>query len=209
MVAVRHHCPARCAFCTKKIKKKLACREVPALNWRVKNSATQGVSMRKRILLLPMGMVAAAAMFVATKPATAGYGMAGCGLGSLVVSSNGFAQVFAATTNSTYYNQSFGITSGTSNCTPAAAAYVEKQQEIFVTVNFASLEQEMAAGKGEKLEALASLLGCKNEAVTGFRTMAQKNHGALFSKDASPADLLAALKGEIAKQPALAAQCRI
>ncbi|MBI3395443.1 MAG: DUF3015 family protein [Spirochaetia bacterium] len=166
--------------------------------------------MKKRILLLPLGMIAAALTALAVQPVSAGsYGMAGCGLGSTIISSNGFSQVFAVTTNGTSGNQTFGITSGTSNCNPGSAAYMDRQQEVFVTVNFSSLEQEMAAGKGEKLEALASLLGCKDAGMTSFRTMAKKNHSTFFAREASPSGLLAALKGEIAKEPALASQCKI
>lgn len=43
------------------------------------------------------------------------YGMAGCGLGSVLMGSRG-AQISAGTTNGTSYNQSFGISFGTLNC---------------------------------------------------------------------------------------------
>ena len=44
------------------------------------------------------------------------YGIAGCGLGSVLFGTSG--GVFAYTTNSSSGNQVFGITSGTSNCLP-------------------------------------------------------------------------------------------
>ncbi|MFN7453535.1 MAG: DUF3015 family protein, partial [Pseudobdellovibrionaceae bacterium] len=44
------------------------------------------------------------------------YGDAGCGLGSVIFGNEkGFSQIFAATTNGTVGNQTFGISSGTSN----------------------------------------------------------------------------------------------
>ncbi|RYZ63378.1 MAG: DUF3015 domain-containing protein, partial [Proteobacteria bacterium] len=42
------------------------------------------------------------------------YGTAGCGLGNMILGKEN--QVFAATTNGTLGNQSFGITFGTLNC---------------------------------------------------------------------------------------------
>ena len=56
------------------------------------------------------------------------YGPAGCGLGSMIFDpDSGFTQIFAATTNGTSGNQTFGISTGTSNwnaalTTVAAAA---------------------------------------------------------------------------------------
>src|SRR3954469_2639303 len=61
------------------------------------------------------------------------YGMAGCGLGSLIfgpVNSPG-AQILAATTNSTFGSQTFGITSGTSNCVSGGVVALDRQQTAF------------------------------------------------------------------------------
>ncbi len=58
-------------------------------------------------------------IYLASSPqaSAAPYGTAGCGLGSIVIGSKpGMMQIFAATTNGTSASQSFGITSGTSNC---------------------------------------------------------------------------------------------
>ena len=58
-----------------------------------------------------------------TAALAAPYGMAGCGLGSMLFGDGGL-QTSAATTNGIVANQSFGITSGTSNCVdnPASAS---------------------------------------------------------------------------------------
>ncbi|QQR88624.1 MAG: DUF3015 family protein [Myxococcales bacterium] len=69
---------------------------------------------RKLNVLMAAGVFAAGlGMFQMTAYA---YGAAGCGLGSMLIDSDGFVQVFAATLNGTSGNQTFGITSGTSNC---------------------------------------------------------------------------------------------
>ena len=67
---------------------------------------------------------------------TGSYGLAGCGLGSLVFESQpGFVQVLAATTNGTSWNNTFGMTSGTSNCGPSIFAqgtrnFVDANREV-------------------------------------------------------------------------------
>ena len=66
----------------------------------------------KFVCLLGLGLFLTSASAMAD-----GYGPAGCGLGSMIFEpDSGFTQVFAATTNGTSGNQTFGITSGTSNC---------------------------------------------------------------------------------------------
>ncbi|MFN3604361.1 MAG: DUF3015 family protein [Leptonema sp. (in: bacteria)] len=127
---------------------------------------------------------------------SAPYGMAGCGLGSLIIKQNNFLQIFAATTNGTSGNQTFGITTGTSNCTPDSKAYQEKQQEIFVTVNFESLENELASGTGEKVFALAQMLNCD---VNTFSKIARENYKDLFTKNTTPSELLSKIKSYTSK----------
>lgn len=84
----------------------------------------------------------------------AGYGSAGCGLGSVVLGDKpGFMQVFAATTNGTSGSQTFGITSGTSNCGSAG-----KSSEQFIEANKVSLGNDIARGQGETIDSLASIM---------------------------------------------------
>ena len=85
------------------------------------------------------------------------YGLAGCGLGSVVIGSNG-GQISAATTNSTFYSQAFGISSGTSNCIPTQEMAVIMKQEQFLAANLNTLQKEMAQGSGETLSECARLL---------------------------------------------------
>jgi Protein of unknown function (DUF3015) len=94
------------------------------------------------------------------------YGDAGCGLGSIVLGNNpGFTQVFAATTNGTFGTQTFGITSGTSNCinpTPGAAS-----ARSFSETNRTAMSKEIARGQGETIATLSTLGGCKSSASVG------------------------------------------
>jgi len=136
------------------------------------------------------------------------YGMAGCGLGSFVISSNGTTQIFAATTNGTSGSQTFGITSGTSNCTADGIVQTEKEQEIFVHLNFDSLEREIVSGTGEKLTAFASLMGCSKN-VREFASFAKTNYRTFATDENrnSPSLFLSALKLELAKDQVLSLAC--
>jgi len=106
------------------------------------------------------------------------YGSAGCGLGSLVFEpSESFMQVFAATTNSLSGSQTFGITSGTSNCDTGGGS--ARNVETFIAANRATLAVEAARGRGETIASLSSLAACGDEAALG-RAL-QSNFKTVFS----------------------------
>lgn len=104
-----------------------------------------------------------------------GYGMAGCGLGSIVFGDKpGMVQIIAATTNGIYGNQTFAITSGTSNCGESGRT---AQVEQFIDVNKVALEKEVVRGQGETLSSLSNLMGCQN---SDFTTQMSKNYSRGF-----------------------------
>ncbi len=113
-----------------------------------------------------------------------GYGMAGCGLGSIVFGDKpGMIQIVAATVNGTGV-QTFAITSGTSNCGESGRM---AQVEQFIDVNKMALEKDMARGQGETLASLSHLMGCQN---TTFNTEMAQNYSRAFPQgNASAADL--------------------
>lgn len=87
------------------------------------------------------------------------YGSAGCGLGSMIFEPNeSIMQIFAATTNGISGNQTFGITSGTSNCDTGGGS--ARNVETFITANRATLAVEAARGRGETIQSLSSLAAC-------------------------------------------------
>jgi Protein of unknown function (DUF3015) len=103
---------------------------------------------------------------LAAKP----YGTAGCGWGSQMNGKDG-NQVLAATTNGTSGTQTFGISSGTSNCVTASdqTAMIKN----FIEANYESLVTDMAKGQGDSLKTLSSFYGCNNDA---FATEMKKNY---------------------------------
>ncbi|HWA78436.1 MAG TPA: DUF3015 family protein [Polyangiaceae bacterium] len=106
------------------------------------------------------------------------YGPAGCGLGSIIFSpDSGFTQIFAATTNGSSGNQTFGITSGTSNCDGGGGG--SQSAKAFVQTNRAALAKDIARGRGETISALSTLAACQNSSVVGSRL--QKKFRTIFS----------------------------
>lgn len=151
-----------------------------------------------------------AGMLVATPVAAnaAAYGMAGCGLGSIVFADDpGIVQIFAATTNGTFANQTFGITTGTSNCAGGAAIAQAEDQKAFVQVNYANLARDAAQGQGEYLSTFAHLLGCSADAQPAFFQMTQSKHSELFSDEADPQVTLQSVHQAVSQSPELQASC--
>ncbi len=88
-----------------------------------------------------------------------GYGLAGCGLGSIVFGPKpGMIQIVAATLNDTGV-QTFGITTGTSNCD---IPEMGQQAALFIELNQETLKKEVARGSGDTVESLALILKCQD-----------------------------------------------
>jgi DUF3015 family protein len=147
--------------------------------------------------------------FLYTPVFAAGYGAAGCGLGSMVFGSgSGPKQIFAATTNGTFGSQTFGISSGTSNCGDHGLINISKEREVFAQQNYTSLVKEMAQGEGESLYTLASLYQCPAETHQAFGTMTQDKFDRLVANSrTTPIELLTLIEEEMTRNPKLASSC--
>jgi hypothetical protein len=107
-----------------------------------------------------------------------GYGMAGCGLGSILFGpQDGGIQIVAATFNGTSANQTFAITSGTSNCMPGGS----HRAELFIQVNKEALAKDISRGRGETVDNLASILGCSDPRALG--TQLQSHFSQIFPSE--------------------------
>ncbi len=122
--------------------------------------------------------------------AKADLGMAGCGLGSMVIEDQGkWAQVGAAFLNGTGF-QTFAISFGTSNCTEDGVAMASRETEAFVEFNLVDLRRDLAVGDGEYLASLSQLYGCSGEKADGFKKALVNDREVLFVDEASiPASL--------------------
>ena len=115
---------------------------------------------------------------------TGQYGLAGCGLGSLVFGNQpGAVQILAATTNGTFASQTFGITTGTSNCGPGMFAMGTKN---FVEANREVLAKDISRGTGEAIGALAVINACGDSSKVGAAL--QKSFSAIFPTESATSD---------------------
>jgi len=138
----------------------------------------------------------------------ADYGMAGCGLGSMVIKDDGMIQILAATTNGTFNTQTFGITTGTSNCVADGVVMADKEQEAFTELNLDNLQRDMAAGQGEYLAAFVTLLGCSDAIRPSVYEFAQQSYGVTFPTDSTtPMQALYGFKIQASQQHDFAAGC--
>ena len=135
-----------------------------------------------------------------------GYGMAGCGLGSVAFGDdNGKVQIIAATTNGTSGSQTFGITSGTSNCNPEDAN-VAANLNVYIEANRLALANDVSRGSGETVEGLSQVLGCKNPAALGGKL--QKDYSRIFpSQTVGAEQVSSSILKSVAENKDLAANC--
>jgi hypothetical protein len=137
-----------------------------------------------------------------------GYGAAGCGLGALVFGpTEGIEQIFAATLNGTAGSQTFGITSGTSNCKAGGKRTLVGSQEDFFQNNYSTITREAAQGNGESLVAMASTFGCNASSQAQFSKHLQSNYGALFASS-MPLEALASTRNSLQSNPELSKNCK-
>lgn len=139
----------------------------------------------------------------------AGYGTAGCGLGSMIIGSDrGPEQIFAATTNGTFGSQTFGMTFGTSNCGDHGLINISKEREVFAAENYTSLVKEMAQGGGENLNILASMYQCPASEYQAFGAMTQEKFNNLVAgAQTTPDELLSQLEIQLSQHNSLSKSC--
>ncbi|HOD77647.1 MAG: DUF3015 family protein [Syntrophorhabdus sp.] len=109
----------------------------------------------------------------------------GCGLGSIAFEGNDglISQVSAATTNGTFGNQTFGITSGTSNCEQFKTFVSNEKINTFVAENMDSLAKDIARGHGEYLDTFAGLIAVPESQKTAIYASLQANFSKIYTSD--------------------------
>jgi hypothetical protein len=155
----------------------------------------------KKILL-----VAAIVMAPSFAMAAGENNIGSCGWGAkLFDGQSGMApQVLGATTNGTFGNQTFGITSGTSGCTQNGTVHSTWKTAMFIDGNKEKLALDMSKGSGETLDSLATLIGVRAEHRVAFNRVTKQHFATIFSGDASSAQVTAALKQVLSQDAELA-----
>ena len=134
----------------------------------------------KKVLFLTaaMALVAAGSAFAA------GGGNTGCGLGVLIFhptpQSSTVIQILAVTTNGTLGNQTFGISSGTSECEQPKNFVQNDRLNEFVHANMDELARDIAAGQGETLDTVAELMSVPAPGRDAFNRNLQAHFSEIF-----------------------------
>ena len=134
------------------------------------------------------------------------YGMAGCGLGSIVMGKHG-SQVSAGTTNGTAGNQTFAITAGTSNCVDDNAAEVAHKMDNYIQINKVQLAGDVAKGNGETIIALSDVIGCQSS--RNLAMALRSNYKSIFGSDFTTNNLTDSIITVIQNDSALAGECSL
>lgn len=142
--------------------------------------------------------------------ATAGFAAAdddiGCGLGTqLWEGEQGLVpKVLGATTNGTFGNQTFGITTGTLGCSQEGVITADARLRMFAGANLDNLARDMAQGHGETLDAFARLMNVQEADKADFFRFTRAHFPELFADDdATAGEMLASLNRLLAQDPTL------
>jgi hypothetical protein len=134
--------------------------------------------MKKLLIVMLLLTVAA--------PAIAGQAASntGCGLGTVLWGAEAdgsvISQSLQATTNGTFGNQTFGITSGTLGCDQPANFVKNDRLLAFTADNLDLLARDIAAGQGETLATVAELLEVPSADQPAFNAALQTNFEKIF-----------------------------
>jgi len=166
--------------------------------------------MMKRVLVLTVAVLFALQVGFALAASTGNPDTGpGCGLGKLAWQNYPHqktigVQVLEVSTNGTGMN-TFAISSGTSGCTNDGQVWASEKTNVFAAVNFESLTQDMAQGRGEHLTSLATLMGIPTDQQPAFFAMTQERYPSFVKAgESSPVAMIKALNDAVATHPTLA-----
>jgi len=137
-----------------------------------------------------IGTVAVSLMMVASASAGKVKDNCGCGLGSMALGEEeGLVSHLAATfLNGICGNQTFGITSGTLGCDQATTIASNKEVKQYINDNMDVLAFDIAAGKGQSLDALADLMKLPADQRGTTFVRWQQNFDTIFAHENISAD---------------------
>ena len=131
----------------------------------------------------------------------------GCGVGSMIFKGQkGIApQVLAITTNGSFGNQTFGITTGTLGCTQDGMVTSNMKTAMFIDSNKDQLARDMSVGNGETLASLSHLLGIEAKDQAAFNRLTKDNVARIFTNESVATEqVVASLREVLASDATLA-----
>ncbi len=138
------------------------------------------------VSLVVIAIVAFAGVAVAGQVAQSN---TGCGLGSMVFQDNKnvddslLLQLVMTLLNGTSGNQTFGITSGTSNCKKPSKIVKNDEVQQFVVANLDELAKDIARGQGETLDTLAEMMNIPASERAQVYGKLQNNFAKIFPSE--------------------------
>jgi hypothetical protein len=130
-------------------------------------------------------VIAISLVFVGTVFAAQAHQNTGCGLGTLLFKSNAdnstLLQTLQSWTNGIFFNQSFGITFGTSECKQPRNFVNNERASEFAAANMDNLARDIAQGRGETLDAFAELMGVPAKKRPEFYQQLQSGFTRIFT----------------------------
>jgi len=138
--------------------------------------------MKKILMAFALTVLMSSAAFAASARNNVG-----CGLGTVLLEGKSdnstLFQAFQATTNGTSGTQTFGITSGTSEC-KTNSKFVQNEKLIhFVQANMDNLAKDIAMGKGETLDTFAEMLNVDPSRTAEFNATLQANFDKIYTSE--------------------------
>lgn len=123
--------------------------------------------------------LALAAVAAAFSASSAYADSTGCGLGSIIFNGQRgpIPQILAVTTNGTFANQTFGISSGTSGCDRNAQIHNSGKVLAFLENNLEQFAVDAARGHGETIDTVAALMGVSSDKA---ETVIKENFAFIF-----------------------------
>ena len=111
----------------------------------------------------------------------------GCGLGTMIFKGKTGVgpHILAATTNGSFGNQTFGMTSGTLGCNVNEAIV---STAMYMNNNMDNIARDMSRGEGENLTTLAVLLGVEQQDRNEFAATLQQNFATIFPTESTTSD---------------------
>lgn len=116
----------------------------------------------------------------------------GCGWGNMLFQGqSGLPMHLLATfVNGTSGNATFGMTTGTNGCSTSGKLTYNGKSLLAINGVLEEVAQDMAAGQGEALTALAVSMGIPTEERAHFNTVMHQNFSAIFtSKDVTAGEV--------------------
>lgn len=150
--------------------------------------------MKKIIAVMSLAVALPTAAFAAGQD-----NVGGCGVGSMIFKgqSGVFPQVLAITTNGSFGNQTFGISTGTLGCSADGAVRSNMKTALFIESNKQQLARDMSVGGGETLASLSHLIGIEAKDQVAFNRVTKDNMARIFTTDTVATEQVVAALREV------------